>query len=173
MKKNIIACVHYNVLSDDLAKQHRFCPKGKLSWCKWQQDVASGTSTYKDIKCLPAVFFRSFKACVHGFEWEQTSKQVCTWDNTECEWVHKWCCLVSMPKAQASWCESCSVCCGQFCPTASSRSNKYTGNHGKVVHTKWEVHQAGFSAKNTKRLSQTDPSVNKKDKKEDAADVSC
>ena len=57
MKKNIIASLHHSVQSDDLAKQHRFCPRGETSWCKWQQDKASGTSTYKGGECLPLVFF--------------------------------------------------------------------------------------------------------------------
>ena len=61
MKKNIIACLHHNVSSENLTKQHRFCPKGTSSWCKWQQDVASGTSTYKDTTCLPAVFLEVLK----------------------------------------------------------------------------------------------------------------
>ena len=56
MKKNIIATLHHEVKSSDLAKQHRFCPPGKSSWCRWQQDAASGTSTYKDDDCLPEVF---------------------------------------------------------------------------------------------------------------------
>ena len=46
MKKNIIAILHHNVESNDLARQHRFCPPGESSWCKWKQDEATGTSTY-------------------------------------------------------------------------------------------------------------------------------
>lgn len=61
MKKNIIASLHHNVRSDDLATQHRFCPRGEKSWCKWQQDVESGTSTYKDSGCLPPVFLEVLK----------------------------------------------------------------------------------------------------------------
>ena len=56
MKKNIIAILHHCTESRDPAKQHRFCPKGETSWCKWQQDVASGTSTFKKNDCLPEVF---------------------------------------------------------------------------------------------------------------------
>ena len=56
MKKNIIATLHHSVKSQDPAKQHRFCPPGESSWCKWKQDAASGTSTYKDDDCLPEVF---------------------------------------------------------------------------------------------------------------------
>ena len=56
MKKNIIAILNHSVKAQDLSKQHRFCPPGENSWCKWQQDQASGTSTYKDDDCLPEVF---------------------------------------------------------------------------------------------------------------------
>ena len=37
-------------------KQHHFCSAGKLSWCKWQQEVAIGIKTYKGDDCLPKVF---------------------------------------------------------------------------------------------------------------------
>ena len=56
MKKNIIATLTHNVLSDDLASQHLYCPTGEDSWCKWQQDLATGTATYKVQNCLPNVF---------------------------------------------------------------------------------------------------------------------
>lgn len=57
MKKNIIAILHHSVQSQDAAKQHRFCPVGEDSWCKWQQDYATGTNTYEPGDCLPEVFF--------------------------------------------------------------------------------------------------------------------
>ena len=56
MKKNIIAILNHSVQSGDAAKQHRFCPPRESSWCKWQQDLATGTSTYKGDYCLPEVF---------------------------------------------------------------------------------------------------------------------
>ena len=56
MKKNIIAILNHSVKAQDLSKQHRFCPPGENSWSKWQQDQATGTSTYKDDDCLPEVF---------------------------------------------------------------------------------------------------------------------
>ena len=56
MKKNIIAILHHCVKSEDREKQHRFCPVGSNSWCKWQQDQALGTSMYKGDDCLPRVF---------------------------------------------------------------------------------------------------------------------
>lgn len=56
MKKNIIAILNHSVKTQDPAKQHRFCPLGETSWCKWQQDVTTATKTYKDDDCLPEVF---------------------------------------------------------------------------------------------------------------------
>ena len=61
MKKNIIAILHHNVESNDPAKQHRFCPPGESSWCKWKQDKATGTSTYSSGNCLPEVFLDVLK----------------------------------------------------------------------------------------------------------------
>lgn len=61
MKKNIIAILHHSVKFEDPAKQHRFCPPGENSWCKWQQDLASGTKTYKGDDCLPEVFLELLK----------------------------------------------------------------------------------------------------------------
>ena len=55
-KKNIIAILNHSLQSGDAAKQHRYCPPGERSWCKWQQDLATGTSTYKGDYCLPEVF---------------------------------------------------------------------------------------------------------------------
>ena len=56
MKKNIIAVLTHNVQSDSLAHQHQYCPTGETSWCKWQQDLVTGTTTYKGDNCLPRVF---------------------------------------------------------------------------------------------------------------------
>ena len=56
MKKNIIAILHHSVQAKDAAEQHRFCPPGENSWCKWQQDLATGTSTYKGDDSLPDIF---------------------------------------------------------------------------------------------------------------------
>ena len=61
MKKNIIAILHHSVKLNDPAKQHRFCPLGEKSWCKWQQDQATGTKTYKGDDCLPEVFLEILK----------------------------------------------------------------------------------------------------------------
>lgn len=56
MKKNIIATLTHNVESSSLENQHRFCPTGENSWCKWQQDKATGTKTYKPNNILTMVF---------------------------------------------------------------------------------------------------------------------
>ena len=38
--------------------QHDQCPKGKDSWCKYQADIANGTSNYQPLKnpIAPAIF---------------------------------------------------------------------------------------------------------------------
>ena len=58
MRKNI-----WNTSSHDkdLAQQYLYCPRGSESWCAWQRDVADGTKTYKNINCLPNVFFDLLK----------------------------------------------------------------------------------------------------------------
>ena len=61
MKKNIVAILNHSVVLTDAAKQHRFCPLGESFWCKWQQDFATGTSTYKADDCLPEVFLEILK----------------------------------------------------------------------------------------------------------------
>ncbi len=55
-KKNIIATLRHNVQAKSSAIQHRYCPPGANSWCKWQQDKATGTKTYKPDSLLPSVF---------------------------------------------------------------------------------------------------------------------
>lgn len=62
MKKNIVAILHHSVELNNPTKQHRFCPAGETSWCKWQQDVATGTATYKGDDCLPEVFLELLRA---------------------------------------------------------------------------------------------------------------
>ena len=38
-------------------ERHQFCPPGENSWCKWQKDVATGSTTYKVERTLPHSFF--------------------------------------------------------------------------------------------------------------------
>lgn len=47
--------------SDNLAKQHRFCPPDEPSWCKWKQDETTVTSTYSCVNCLPEIFLEVLK----------------------------------------------------------------------------------------------------------------
>ena len=61
MKKNIMAILHHCIECEDKKKQHRSCPNGSNSWCKWQKDQALGTSTYKGNDCLPSVFLKLLK----------------------------------------------------------------------------------------------------------------
>lgn len=56
MKKTVIAILNHSVKAKGSAKQHRFCPPGESSWCRQQQDQASGTSTYKNDDYLPEIF---------------------------------------------------------------------------------------------------------------------
>ena len=58
MQKAILAIFYHSILgkNEDLLQQHRFCPQGSESWCKFQRDCVSKTSTYSSAKCLPSVF---------------------------------------------------------------------------------------------------------------------
>eukprot|EP00794_Sanderia_malayensis_P019336 gene19336-21256_t len=58
MKKAITAIQHHLIQDPGkpLSHQHRFCPKGKESWCRFWKDKAKGSSNYKNIHRLPHVF---------------------------------------------------------------------------------------------------------------------
>ena len=56
MQENIIATLSHTVKAESLAAQHRYCPPGGDSWCKQQQDEATGTKTYKHENLLPPIF---------------------------------------------------------------------------------------------------------------------
>ena len=60
-KKRITATLGHNVQTNTLQTQHRYCPPGANSWCKWQQDKATGTKTYKPDSLLPLVFLEVFR----------------------------------------------------------------------------------------------------------------
>lgn len=53
--------------SESLKVQHKFCPTGKTSWCRYQQDVANRTSTYNASNCLPVVFRDELKPLFERF----------------------------------------------------------------------------------------------------------
>ena len=38
-------------------ERHQFCPIGEQSWCKWQKDLATGSTTYKEERTIPHSFF--------------------------------------------------------------------------------------------------------------------
>ena len=38
-------------------ERHQFCPIGEYSWCKWQKDLATGLTTYKEERTIPHSFF--------------------------------------------------------------------------------------------------------------------
>ena len=61
--KNNIAILQHSV---NPIKQHHFCSAGKLSWCKWQQDVAIGIKTYQGDDCLPKVFLKLLHPRING-----------------------------------------------------------------------------------------------------------
>lgn len=56
MKMAITATLHHCVKHKSLCEQHKFCPKGKSSWCQWQVDKATGTKAYNNKGCLDEVF---------------------------------------------------------------------------------------------------------------------
>ena len=56
MAKTAWAAVVHKVRDDDPAKQHRFCPPGKESWCGWQVEKAGGKQYVATDTIPPAVF---------------------------------------------------------------------------------------------------------------------
>ena len=54
-----IKAIKHHVIQEpckSLAIQHRYCPSGKSSWCKYQKDAAIGTESYNETGRLPHVF---------------------------------------------------------------------------------------------------------------------
>ena len=60
MKESIkaIQCHMIEDTSMSLEKQHRHCPKGKNTWCKFWADKRNNTNTYDHSKRLPEVFMK-------------------------------------------------------------------------------------------------------------------
>ena len=58
MEKAIWAIFYHSIQGENepCEIQHQFCPQGKNSWCRFQRDIASNTTTYNQRKCLPAIF---------------------------------------------------------------------------------------------------------------------
>ena len=67
MQDAVWAIFHHCILGENepVERQHRLCPPGPDSWCKYQQDIAANTNTYSRSKCLPSVFRDELK---HIFE---------------------------------------------------------------------------------------------------------
>ncbi len=64
MQTAILAIFHHSVMhptNDNLKEQHKFCPKGKDSWCKFNADLESGNKTYDGSKRLPSSFYDILK----------------------------------------------------------------------------------------------------------------
>ena len=62
--KHSIWAIYFHMIAgenDTLAYQHRLCPSGANSWCKYQKDIALQTCTYDHSKCLPTVFRHELK----------------------------------------------------------------------------------------------------------------
>ena len=53
MQKTVRATLFHVASSKDTNYHNAYCPSGKDSWCKFQQDKASGTKTYKPGAGLP------------------------------------------------------------------------------------------------------------------------
>ena len=59
LKKSIAAILYHCSESLDVndkpdnEARHKYCPRGKDSWCKYQSDKFTGESTYKSIICIP------------------------------------------------------------------------------------------------------------------------
>ena len=54
MKKSVGAILYHLTENDDNEERHKFCPRTKDSWCKYQSDKLTGKETYKSKVNLPA-----------------------------------------------------------------------------------------------------------------------
>ena len=57
--ENAVWAIYYHCIiekDEQLSEQHRLCPPGAESWCRYQLDIANGTSNYDQSRCLPPVF---------------------------------------------------------------------------------------------------------------------
>ncbi len=63
IKKAVNVILHHVVSDSDeeLSQQHKFCPRGKESWCRYWRDIATGTNTYNENSRLPSVFFNELQ----------------------------------------------------------------------------------------------------------------
>eukprot|EP00794_Sanderia_malayensis_P019662 gene19662-21609_t len=63
MQQNIKAILHHVVENpkETLKKQHRFCPQGKDTWCRFWQDEMQKTHMYSESGRLPSVFMKELQ----------------------------------------------------------------------------------------------------------------
>eukprot|EP00794_Sanderia_malayensis_P013660 gene13659-15089_t len=63
MKNGINAILHHVVTNSKkpLSFQHRFCPRGKESWCRFWRDKANKSKLYKETHRLSDVFFKELQ----------------------------------------------------------------------------------------------------------------
>ena len=58
--RNAIFALFYHMILgpsyESLSTQHKYCPEGIGSWCKYQVDISSNTDKYDRTKCLPFIF---------------------------------------------------------------------------------------------------------------------
>ena len=48
LKKSIAAAFYHCCEATTLVQRHQFCPKTVSSWCRYQNDISNGTTTYKN-----------------------------------------------------------------------------------------------------------------------------
>ena len=72
--KTAIMAIWNHMRSTDESPHHHLCPKGKDSWCKYQQDVANGTQLYKHDHPLPAAVAEEIKATFDALSAESLLK---------------------------------------------------------------------------------------------------
>ena len=61
---NAVWAIYFHCIAgenESLSEQHRLCPDGENSWCRYKQDLACKTNTYSAEKCLPPVFREELK----------------------------------------------------------------------------------------------------------------
>ena len=64
MQNAVWAIFHHMIMPSKnipLKIQHKFCPKGEKSWCKFNSDIVTGLSTYSQKQRLPFVFYKELK----------------------------------------------------------------------------------------------------------------
>lgn len=68
MQENIKAIQHHVIKNpkETLEEQHRFCPKGEDTWCRFWQDKINNTNDYKEDQRLPFVFVLELEQILRG-----------------------------------------------------------------------------------------------------------